>query len=132
MNVQGDTNASSSPDMTGGQGLQGQCTPTGEAVLSLQVCNRGTQPVGAGVPVSFYEGSPSAGQVVCTEVTAGVIVPGACETVTCTWTDPPGTGNGVDVTVVVDDDGTGAGQSSECVEGNNQAIIPDVFCQIVG
>ncbi len=85
-----------------------------------------------GVPVTFYEGAPSAGQVLCTVPTAGVIVPGSCETLTCVWTDPPGLGAAVDVTVVVDDDGTGAGQNSECVEGNNTAIIPGVYCQIVG
>lgn len=132
MNVQGATPAYSSPDLTGGQGLKAACTAGGHAELEIRVCNRGTQPVGSGVPVSFYEGSPGAGEVICTVFTAGVIVPGACEVVTCTWTDPPGQGGAVDVTVVVDDDGTGQGQNTECVEGNNTAVIRDVFCQVIG
>jgi hypothetical protein len=132
MNVQGSTMASSSPDLTGGQGLKASCNSAGDAILQIRVCNRGTQPVGAGVPVTFYVGPASSGQVICTVPTAGVIVPGDCELVTCTWTDPPGMGASVDVTVVVDDDGTGAGQNNECVEGNNTAVIPGVYCQIVG
>jgi hypothetical protein len=130
-NVQGSTNASSSPDMTGGQGLKAGCNTQGEAELELRVCNRGTQPVGAGVPVSFYEGA-AGGTPICTVATSHILVPGQCETVTCLWTDPPGNAAPVDVTVVVDDDGTGAGQNSECAETNNTAVIPDVFCQIIG
>ena len=85
--------------------------------------------MGQGVPVAFYEGTPSPENLVCTTATSGVLVPGSCEVVTCVWEDPPGIGDGVDVTVVVDDDGTGDGPNSECVEGNNSAVIEDVFCQ---
>jgi hypothetical protein len=38
----------------------------------------------------------------------------------------------VDVTVVTDDDGTGTGANAECQEGNNEAVIPDVSCQVIG
>ena len=38
----------------------------------------------------------------------------------------------VDITVVADDDGSGTGQNTECVEGNNEAVIPGVYCQVVG
>ncbi|MFH2011069.1 MAG: hypothetical protein ABI333_31000 [bacterium] len=131
-NVQGDTNASSSPDMTGGLGELVSCSPAGEALLRVRVCNRGTQPVGLGVPVSFYQGNPPSGAPLCTELTTGIIVPGSCEDVSCLWTDPPGLGQEVDVTVVVDDDGTGNGQNTECEEGNNTALIPDVYCQVIG
>jgi len=131
-NVQGDTNASSSPDMTGGQGELVECTPTGDAVLGVRVCNRGTQPVGQGVPVSFYEGDPTGGLLICTVQTSGILQPGACEDLTCTWADVPGPAAPVDVTIVADDDGSGMGQNTECVEGNNEAVIPGVYCQVVG
>jgi len=35
------------------------------------------------------------------------------------------------VTVVVDDDGTGSGETTECVEGNNSASIVGVYCNVV-
>jgi hypothetical protein len=46
-----------------------------------------------------------------------------CQTVTCTWIGADG-----DVHVVVDDDGTGAGDNLECREGNNAADLAGVAC----
>ena len=132
MNVQGTANVNSSPDMTGGVGTLVDCRPDGSATLGIRVCNRGTDPVGTGVPVTFYEGDPGAGVVICTTYTAMDIYPGQCEDVSCDWASAPPANDPKDVTAVVDDDGTGAGDTSECVEGNNRATIPEVFCDIIG
>jgi hypothetical protein len=130
-NTQGAANVISSPDMTGSEGTLVECNTDGSATLGARVCNRGTQPVGQGVPVAFYIGDPAAGQLACATQTAAVITPGNCLEVSCDWPNPPGQSNPVDVTVVVDDDGTGSGENTECVEGNNTALIPDVFCLVV-
>ncbi len=128
-NVQGTADVNSSPDVTGGQGGLARCTSDGKADLTLRVCNRGTEPVAAGVPVAFYDESNQA--LVCTSATTQSLGPGDCEDVTCQWDDPPRPGAAVDITVVVDDDGTGSGQTTECVEGNNRAVIHDVACSRV-
>ncbi len=77
-NTQGDANEISSPDMTGSQGRLVDCNPDGSATLEVRVCNRGTQPVGQGVPVAFYVGDPSATILACTAETQAVIPPGDC------------------------------------------------------
>ncbi len=123
-NVQGDATPFSSPDMTARDG-QFTCNSEGHAILQVEVCNRGTQSVGAGVPVAFYESAA----LVCLSETTAIIPPGECEILNCTWGSPPISAvNAVDVTAVADDDGTGSGENTECVEGNNSAVIPDVFC----
>jgi hypothetical protein len=131
-NVQGSANVNSSPDMTGGQGAVANCEADGSATLSIRVCNRGTEPVAAGVPVTFYEGSPSGSNDICIGATSQDLYPGSCEDVTCVWSSAPGPADPVDVTGVVDDDGSGSGSTSECVEGNNSAVIHDVYCDTVG
>jgi len=131
-NVQGSANVNSSPDLTDGGGVLTECNTEGKAVLTVHVCNRGTEPVASGVPVTFYEGDASSGQVICTETTAQVLPPGSCQDVSCLWSDPPGPNAPETVTVVVDDDGTGSGQTTECVEGNNSASIAGVYCNVVG
>jgi hypothetical protein len=66
---------------------------------------------------------------VCLSETAAILPPGECETITCIWEAPPGSAEeAADVTVVADDDGTGSGENSECVEGNNSATISEVYC----
>jgi hypothetical protein len=130
-NTQGDTDPDAAPDMTGGHGLLSECNADGHAVMTVRVCNRGTQPVGQGAWVTFYEGGPADGGVLCSVETSMVLGSGECEELTCVWEDPPSAGNAVDVTVVADDDGTGTGQNSECEEENNLATIPDVYCESV-
>ncbi|MCB9561536.1 MAG: hypothetical protein H6708_14105 [Kofleriaceae bacterium] len=84
-----------------------------DVTISAEVCNRGTEPVAPGVPVSLYE---SGGAVAsCTTQTSEVMYPGVCTMVDCTFAAGDGT-----VTVVVDDDGTGQGANTECREGNNR------------
>jgi len=87
---------------------------SGNVTVTASVCNRGTEPVGRGVPVAFYEGSTLA----CTSATPIVMSPGYCSDAPCTWAAAGGA-----VTVVVDDDGTGAGANTECREANNQLEV---------
>lgn len=93
-------------------------------VLFAETCNRGADPVGPGMVVSFYEGDPAAGGLLlCTAETVGVLLPGQCEEVGCTWEDAPAEG-GQTVFVWVDRDA----EHVECVEENNVARLFDVQC----
>jgi hypothetical protein len=59
---------------------------------------------------------------VCQAEATPPLAPGACVTVTCSWTDPP-IGKEATLTVEVDSDG----QAKECFEDNNQGTL-DVRC----
>jgi hypothetical protein len=92
-----------------------------DADFSIEVCNRGTEPVADGVAVSVYDGATAA----CTTVTNRVLQPGFCTTVYCTVPDAT---TATDYTIVVDDDGVGEGQHTECREANNSVLVPAVTC----
>ncbi len=109
------------PDLTVRQ-TKFSCRGTGEADLTVEVCNRGTEPVADGVAVTVYDGSAP----VCTGYTQSLLRPGVCQAVTCAWATPPTTAT--DLTAVVDDDGTGDGANTECREQNNTLIIAGVAC----
>ena len=87
------------------------------AVITADVCNRGTEPVAAGVPVAIYADGPPK-ELRCQATTTMRINPGFCAAVSCTWTGPSGAG-----TVVVDDRGDASGIASECREDNNVFAI---------
>lgn len=109
------------PDLTVRQG-KSTCNGSGLATLSIEVCNRGTEPVGAGIPVTAYaNGTPA-----CTALTEQILRPGQCASVMCDWTGAGGPAT--DLEVVVDDDGTGAGEYTECREANNTFTIEGVTC----
>ncbi|HTM19574.1 MAG TPA: hypothetical protein VL172_03670 [Kofleriaceae bacterium] len=107
------------PDLTIKRG-KFNCTGA-DADLSMEVCNRGTEPVADGLAVSAYDGTT----LLCTATTQAPLYPGDCETVYCTWTGASGP---VDVTATVDDSGTGTGAHTECREDNNRVTIPAVTC----
>ena len=118
MNVQGKLGASAVGDVTAQGGSKGSGVCQGNMVqLSTTVCNRGTAPVVDGTPVSFYEGT----QLLCTGLTKEALSPGVCTTVTCTG--PLNQSGTHQVTISADDNGSGAGQSTECNESNNQAAM---------
>ncbi|HJL01185.1 MAG TPA: FG-GAP-like repeat-containing protein [Polyangiaceae bacterium LLY-WYZ-15_(1-7)] len=123
-NVQGAAIPGAAPDLTA-RGTPVVCDAEGIADLAARVCNRGTEPIGAGMSVGFYEGTePSDETLICRGATATVLEPGECEAVSCPWGDPPAERPGVDVTVVADD----LGENGECFEGNNLGTLPGVFC----
>ncbi|MCE9578437.1 MAG: VCBS repeat-containing protein [Deltaproteobacteria bacterium] len=108
------------PDLTVHQAKVTCTNTTGE--ITIEICDRGTEPVGDGLPIAVYAGDP-AGALACVAHTDAPVHPGECVTASCTWPDAKGA-----VTVVVDDDGTGAGINSECREGNNTLVVTGVAC----
>jgi hypothetical protein len=103
------------PDLTVRQ-AKVTCDPTGPTVTA-EVCNRGNQPVAAGLPVAVYAATTPS-KLRCQAQVAAPLVPGGCATVACGWIGPPGDG-----AVVVDDRGTGAGIVRECREDNNTMTL---------
>ena len=96
------------------------CDAGGPAVTA-EVCNRGTEPVARGVPVTVYDNA-NPPMARCTAQTDQRLNPGFCASVSCTWTGGNGGGS-----VVVDDRGDGTGIDLECREDNNSFAI-DVSC----
>ena len=90
----------------------------GTAILKSPICNRGTAPVGAGVSVGFYVGATK----VCGAKTAGVLMVGQCETVSCSWGSPPN--SPINVDVVPNDDKAIA----ECNTANDKGLVAAVAC----
>jgi len=98
-------------------------------VLLANICNRGAKKAAAGIRGTFYKGDPRITKVkICTTTpTTKDLNPGECETVKCTWTNPPK--GKVDLWFWADDDGTSAcGSEVECKEKNNLFNIPKVEC----
>ncbi|MCA9621127.1 MAG: hypothetical protein KC731_19030, partial [Myxococcales bacterium] len=119
-NVPGDVGSDANGDSTAGAALGVPCDG-GSALLTVEICNRGALPIGPGLPVGFYLGT----QKICGTATTGPLAVEACETVVCTWDDPPSSAAAaVDVTVIADD----GNAVNECKEGNNIGGIFDVFC----
>ncbi len=105
------------PDLTV---RDGKVTCEGQAVtVTATVCNRGTEPVAPGVPISIYGADAAAA---CTAETMTVLFPGACEMVDCAYDAVDGP-----ATIVADDEGSGSGQNTECREANNSFVV-DVDC----
>ena len=126
-NVQGDLDPTAAPDLTAGPLLLGNCAADGMLPVSAAICNRGAAPVDAGVPVAFFDGAPEGGgTIVCLLETGTVLFPGDCDTVTCTFAPKPPSAPH-DVHVLADFGGP-TGQSKECREGNNRAILEGVTC----
>jgi hypothetical protein len=107
------------PDLTVKQ-AKVTCDAGGPAITA-EVCNRGTEPVARGVPVTVYDNANPA-MARCTTQTDQRLNPGYCAAVSCTWTGGNGGGS-----VVVDDRGDGTGIDLECREDNNSFAI-DVNC----
>lgn len=85
--------------------------------VSAEICNRGSAPVAAGLPVAVYT-SATPSKLRCQAVTSDLLMPGTCRTVSCNWLGPPGDG-----AVVVDDSGNGSGIARECREDNNVMAV---------
>jgi hypothetical protein len=131
MNVQGKLDPKAAPDLTStanappGVPVTLSCTD-GTLHLEAKICNRGTFPVGAGEPLTFYQGDPSAKMPICTAMTMSALMPGMCEVVGCDWMNAPA--SPTNVTMVADDDGTGTAPTSECDATNNLGTLAGVAC----
>ncbi len=124
-NVQGTTRRDSAPDATS-RTTPVECGVDG-AILRSVVCNRGTEPLGAGLPVGYYLDEVVEENRVCRTETTRVLEPGECEPLRCTWADAPSTEPGADLLVVADD----GGDNGECHESNNTSTMLGVFCERV-
>jgi hypothetical protein len=94
--------------------------------LLVDVTNLGALGVPLGVPVAFYHRRADGGTtLVGVGRTRRVLLPGGSEPLRVDWSPLPAELVGVplEVDVVVDDDGTGAGTVNECDEANNTATI---------
>jgi hypothetical protein len=129
-NKQGNLDPTSSPDVTAGKITGLTCDKQNNMTLKIKMCNRGTKPIAADTPVTFYKGDPAALQVICTAKNKFPIDPGQCEDVSCVWTNAP-VNSPVDVTAVADDDGSGKGTTSECDEGNNKTVLKGISCATI-
>lgn len=98
------------------------CASGGGARVTVEVCNRGTEPVARGLAVSVYAGDPP-GALGCQAETLGTLVPGTCQEVACDWATP-----GAVATVIVDDRGMRNGANLECREDNNALVLTGIDC----
>ena len=103
------------PDLTVKQ-AKVTCDAAGPTITA-EVCNRGTEPVGIGMPVAVYAVGPPQ-ELRCTAMTTDRMFPGICTNVSCAWVGPQG-----DAIVAVDDRGNGTGIGLECREDNNELAI---------
>ncbi|MCE9672904.1 HYR domain-containing protein [Myxococcus stipitatus] len=101
---------------------------TGTLHLNARVVNQGDAATSAGMHVAFYLGNPTAGGTLLGVATLAAVLPaGGDALVTLALPTPPG-GTG-DVWAVADDDGTGTGRETECIETNNTRNAPlDLAC----
>ncbi len=114
--AQGNVGAEALPDVTSELFDPGACSFDGQqTTLTAEICNRGAKTVGAGLPVTFYEGDPNNGIVLCTAYTGDVLPPSECADVSC---QVAGEVTG-DISVVGNDDGQGGKTTLECVDSNN-------------
>jgi len=125
-------NDAPAPDMTG------QYKPSFEPgsdcvknwILSANICNRGANKAQAGVPGTFYRGDPrNNGVKICSTATTKPLDPGSCETVKCSYQNPPK--GSIDLWFAADDDGTGTGKEIECKEKNNLLHLPGANCSVI-
>jgi hypothetical protein len=124
-NVPGTPDGKAIGDLTAKAGKYYVCTGSGAVKFEEPICNRGTAPIGTGVPVGFYVGTMK----VCSAVTSKPLNVGDCETVSCSWDSAPKSmATEVNVTVVANDGDTKA----ECDTANDKGLIEDVFCMVTG
>ncbi|MBL4634049.1 MAG: hypothetical protein JKY56_09255, partial [Kofleriaceae bacterium] len=117
-NIIGDPRLIGTPDLT--SSAQQITCDEGGADLNAKICNRGTEVVAGGAPMSFYQGDPADMLLVCTVQTTLNLAPGECENISCPWPDAV---DGL-ITVVADDPGnTNIESSAECHENNNRSFI---------
>jgi len=132
-NVQGAGMAAPATDYTGGGGeatrLRDDCAS--EVALSAKICNRGATLSPSGVAGTFFDGDPRVpgGSVICTVETTLSLDPGACEVVSCLWSQPPPSGG--NVWFRANDESGHPGVLAECKSGNNLVQLPQFSCGVI-
>ena len=101
-------------------------------LLQAQATNGGSAGIPAGLPVSFYRGTPAAPEEwLGTVLTTVPLLPGASTWVEQRFDVPAGELGPWDFFVRVDDVGDGSGVHHECAEDNNVAELADVSCELL-
>ncbi len=125
-NGQGSLEAQCAPDLVASDLVLDAFSCNEDALeLSVKVLNQGCLGVGPGVDVAFYDGGDLL-EVVQTQV--AIPAGGA---ITIPLSVPPPAAPPYEITVTVDDDGTGAGAFNECIEDNNTSD-PEEGCSPIG
>jgi hypothetical protein len=129
-NRQGKEQAGLLPDITGVLDQDNLCaTSASGTTLTAQVCNRGLRTVGADMPATFYLGDVEPGNILCISYTQGPVPEGNCLPVSCSI-DQSIEANST-ITMVVNDDGTGRGATTEeCNLDNNTDGVQIVGCVV--
>src|SRR5262249_52883196 len=86
--------------------------------VGAEVCNRGSQPVAAGLPVAVYATTTPSPRLPGQARAAELLLPGSCTAVSCAWQGRYG-----DAHIVADDRGDGRGIARECREDNNVTTL---------
>jgi hypothetical protein len=129
-NRQGKEQAGLLPDITGVLDQDNLCaTSASGTTLTAQVCNRGLRTVGADMPATFYLGDVEPGNILCISYTQGPVPEGNCLPVSCSI-DQSIEANST-ITMVVNDDGTGRGATTEeCNLDNNTDGVQIFGCVV--
>ena len=105
--------------MTGGD--------SGKVYLQATVCNRGKRAVGAALPATFFLGDPADNKQLCTSYTDGPVPTGGCKLVFCAIDQDV---IGKDVSLIVNQDATGAATTVECRPDNNRSATTVKSCDV--
>ena len=106
---------------------------TNAIVVDVEVRNQGSAPASAGTSVTLYVKDPTSGyKALQTVKTTKTLLPGQSEIVKFSVPTPGEyQGKTIELQVVVDDDGTGAGGLNECDETNNTLTL-QLTCSTIG
>ena len=127
-NIQGARGLGELPDITGRLDRRA-CQIDGDRFLmTTTVCNRGKRAVGSRLPASFYKGSVSRSNLLCTTFTSDPVPLGECREVTCDLPSGQSLNPGDTVVVVVNDDGMGGRNTAECEYDNNSESVVIEAC----
>jgi hypothetical protein len=129
-NQQGKTSFTDLPDITGRFTDDEPCVTggdSGKVYLQATVCNRGKRAVGAALPATFFLGSPSDNKQLCTSYTDGPVPTGGCKLVYCAIDQGV---IGKQVTLIVNQDATGAASTVECRPDNNTSMTTVASCAV--
>ena len=123
-----------SPDLIITDVQAGTAECSAKLVLMARVVNQGSATAPAGIPVTFYEGTPEgAHSLVGVTETTGRLSPGASEVVSVDFPlTPDQVGVVFEFYAVTDSDDAGVGIIHECHEDNNVSIVFDGFCPSMG
>jgi hypothetical protein len=110
--------------------LSATCDGEGTLVLGARVRNQGEAAVAAGVKVSFFSMDPASGGTLLGVATVPDTLPPGASAPVALFVASPFSGTAT-LLATVDDDGTGSGRDTECVEDNNTtSATVDLTCEV--